>query len=304
MSSILKKTAPLVLLTAALTLSPVRAEEPKAASGPRDGFLTLPDGAKIHYIEAGQGPAIVLIPGWSMAAEIWEPQITALSKSHRVVAYDPRSQGQSTKTPEGSSPEVRARDLGAVLDQLKLAPATLVCWSLAVGECVTYVGQSGTGKVAGLVLVDGLAGNLIDPDTLPALVRYLGRLQKDRQKMTEAFVRSMFKKPQSEEYLKRVTEMSLQTPTDTGIALFVGGLAQDNSEALGKIDKPTLLTVTRNPFTMERYKEMNAKIPGSRMEIFDAGHALFVDEPERFNKLVEDFVKSLAPGAAKGVDPK
>lgn len=288
----IQKTVLLTLLLAVLSL-PARAAEPK------DGFLTMADGAKIHYLEAGQGPAIVLIPGWSMAAEIWEPQITGLSKSHRVVAYDPRSQGQSTKTPDGSFPDVRARDLGAVIDQLGLAPATLVCWSLAVGECVTYVAQSGTGKIAGLVLVDGLAGDLIDPDTLPGLVRYLGRLQRDRQKMTEAFVRSMFKKPQTEEYLKRVVEMSLKTPTDTGLALFVGGLTQDNTETLGKIDKPTLLAVTPNPFTMARYKEMNEKIPGSKMEVFQAGHALFVDEPERFNKLVEDFVKSLGQGAAK-----
>jgi non-heme chloroperoxidase len=288
----IQKTALLAFLLAVLSL-------PAQAAEPKNGFLTMQDGAKIHYVEAGQGPAILLIPGWSMAAEIWEPQITGLSKSHRVVAYDPRSQGQSTKTTDGNFPEGRARDLGAVIDQLGLAPATLVCWSLAVGECVTYVGQSGTGKVAGLVLVDGLAGDLIDPDTLPALVRYLGRLQRDRQKMTEAFVRSMFKKPQTEEYLKRVTEMSLQTPTDTGIALFVGGLTQNNTETLGKIDKPTLLAVTENPFTMERYKEMNEKIPGSKMEVFKAGHALFVDEPERFNKLVEDFVKSLGESAPK-----
>lgn len=286
MSSI-QKTVLLTFLLAVLSL-------PALAAEPKNGFLTMQDGAKIRYLEAGQGPAILLVPGWSMAAEIWEPQITGLSKAHRVVAYDPRSQGQSTKTPDGSFPEVRARDLGAVIDQLGLAPATLVCWSLAVGECVTYVAQSGTGKIAGLVLVDGLAGDLIDPDTLPGLVRYLGRLQRDRPKMTEAFVRSMFKKPQTEEYLKRVTEMSLQTPTDTGLALFVGSLTQDNTQTLGKIDKPTLLTITENPFTMKHYQQMHEKIPGAKIEVFKTGHALFVDEPERFNKLVEDFVKSLA----------
>jgi microsomal epoxide hydrolase len=147
--------------------------------------------------------------------------------------------------------------------------------------------------------VDGLAGDLIDPSSLPALIRYLGRLQRDRQKMTDAFVRSMFKKPQTEEYLKRITEASLKTPTDTGIALFVGSLTQNTTETLAKIDKPTLLTVTENPFTMERYKQMNEKIPGSKMEVFKTGHALFVDEPERFNKLVEDFVKSLTQDAPK-----
>ncbi len=43
---------------------------------------------------------------------------------------------------------------------------------------------------------------------------------------------------------------------------------------------------------------MHAAIAGSRMEVFQSGHALFVDEPEKFNKLVEEFVGSLGKPAA------
>jgi len=78
----------------------------------KDAFLT----------QAGQGTPIVFIPGWTMAADIWEGQIAYFSKSHRVVAYDPRSQGRSSKTPEGSYPIARGADLHSILDQLRVDP--------------------------------------------------------------------------------------------------------------------------------------------------------------------------------------
>lgn len=296
-SKIAAATALLVLLTAVLAAAPVRAAE--AAPAVKDAFLTLTDGAKIHYLEAGQGPAMVFIPGWTMAADIWESQIAYFSKSHRVVAYDPRSQGQSSKTAEGSHPGARAADLAAILDQLHLDPATLVCWSMAASDCAAYVEYYGTRKIAGLVLVDGFLGDPSDPDLIAGTVQYLAQIQRNRGGMTNAFVRSMYKKHRSEEYLKHIIDESLQTPTDTAVALFVGTLGWDSTKALAKIDKPTLLAVTQGPMT-PAYEKMRAAIPGSRMEVFQSGHALFVDEPEKFNKLVEEFVGSLGkPGAGK-----
>jgi microsomal epoxide hydrolase len=263
----------------------------------KDAFLTLPDGAKIHYLEAGQGSPIVFIPGWTMAADIWESQIAYFSKSHRVVAYDPRSQGRSSKTPEGSFPIARGADLKAILDTLKLNQATLVCWSMAAAECAAYVDFYGTDQISGLVLVDGFVGDPGDPQRVAGTLQYIAQVQKNRRPLTESFVRSMYKKPQSEEYLKHILNESLQTPTDTAVALFVGTLAWDGSKALAKIDKPTLLAVTENAF-MAAYEKMHAAIAGSRMVVFQAGHALFVDEPEKFNKLVEEFVGSLGKPAA------
>jgi non-heme chloroperoxidase len=264
----------------------------------KDAFLTLPDGAKIHYLEAGQGSPIVFIPGWTMAADIWESQIAYFSKSHRVVAYDPRSQGRSSKTPEGSYPIARGADLKAILDTLKLNQATLVCWSMAAAECAAYVDFYGTGQIAGLVLVDGFVGDPADPQRLAGMLQYIAQVQKNRRALTDSFVRSMYKKPRSEEYLKHILYESLQTPTDTAVALFVGTLAWDGSKALARIDKPTLLAVTENPFMKATYEKMHAAIAGSRMVVFQSGHALFVDEPEKFNQLVEEFVGSLGKPAA------
>ncbi|MFL6196589.1 MAG: alpha/beta fold hydrolase [Thermoanaerobaculia bacterium] len=296
-----KLAAMLALLAVLATLlaAPLRAAGNAAKPAVKDAFLTLPDGAKIHYLEAGQGSPIVLITGWTIAADIWAKQIDHFAASHRVVAFDPRSQGKSSKSGEGSFPGARAYDLDSILSQLGLAPATLVCWSMAVTDCITYVDLYGSSKVSALVLVDGYAGEPFDDKRTVGTLRFVAQLQRNRRALTDSFVRSMFKKPQSEELLKHVIEASLETPTDTAVALFVGTMEWDNSKALAKIDKPVLLAVTESPF-LEGYKKMHEQIRGSRLEVFQAGHALFVDEPEKFNQLVDGFLASLKPQGAAG----
>ena len=157
----------------------------------KEGFITTGDGVRLHYIEAGSGPAIVLEPGWAMPADIWEPQINALSKSYRVVAIDPRSQGKSDRPTDGLYPERRAEDMKEVIDKLHLAPATLVGWSLGVVEVLAYVDQFGTSSLRGLVLVDGDIGRGPDPKYTADLWRHAREYQTRRAEWTAQFVRSM-----------------------------------------------------------------------------------------------------------------
>jgi microsomal epoxide hydrolase len=256
---------------------------------------------RIHYLEAGPAssavktPPILFVPGWTMPADIWEPQIAHFAKTHRVVAMDPRSQGESTKTAEGNFPEARARDIKAVVDQLKLAPVALVGWSLAVKELVAYVKQFGCDTVAGLVLVDGAAGLDQEPDLLRRTLDRFLRLQRERPAEAARFVRGMYKKPQTPEYLDRITRATLRTPTNTAVVLMLEYVASDFRPDLAKISRPTLIVATTGPY-MHMMEDMQRRIPHSRLEFMDGvGHALFVDDPPRFNSLLEDFLKSLEP---------
>ncbi len=268
------------------------------APGTRSGFATTADGVKIHYLEAASdklgGPAVLLVPGWTMPAEIWEKQIAYFSKNYRVVAMDPRSQGESSQTGEGLYPAARARDIKAVVDQLHLAPVVLVGWSMGVSELAAYMDQFGTDSIAGVVLVDGLPGFDPPPELMKGFLGFIHALQADRHKATEDFVRSMYKTPQSEAYLKWVTEESLRTPTNSAVALLIGSLASDQRPALAKINKPTLIVYAAGGPWVAAYEQMHEKIAGSRLEKIDqAGHALFVDQPDRFNSVVEEFLRSL-----------
>ena len=89
-----------------------------------DHFLTS-DGVELHYLEAGSGPTLVFVPGWTMPAEIWQHQLRHFSSTHRVVALDPRGQGRSEKPTFGYQPSRRALDIGELLEHLGGKPAVV-----------------------------------------------------------------------------------------------------------------------------------------------------------------------------------
>ncbi len=74
----------------------------------------------------------------------------------------------------------------------------------------------------------------------------------------------------------------------------MGMVSSDNRAALAKIDKPALICVAPGGPWDVVYDDMQKRIPGSRLEKFDgAGHALFVDAAEKFNALLDEFLRSL-----------
>jgi non-heme chloroperoxidase len=57
--------------------------------------VTLSDGVRLSYIEAGTGKPVVMVPGWSQMAIEFKHQLSGLSGRYRVIAFDPRGQGES-----------------------------------------------------------------------------------------------------------------------------------------------------------------------------------------------------------------
>lgn len=253
-------------------------------------FFTSSDHVRLHYLEAGRGATLVFVPGWTMPARIWMPQIRYFAQRFRVVALDPRSQGESQVATSGYDSERRARDIKELLDALHLDRVVLVGWSLGVLESLTYVHLFGTDRLQALVLVDNSVGEEPPPAFDPT---FLERLQRDRQATTEQFVRGMYHNAQSEEYYQRIIEQALKTPTDAAVKLLHSPYPRQMwREILHSVDKPTLYMVTA------RFKEQALNLKRSRPEVQvaifeDAGHALFVDEPERFNAVLKTFIEGL-----------
>ena len=267
---------------------------PLCAAPWKSGYVRTSDGVRLHYIEAGSGPSIVFQPGWTMPAEIWEPQIRALSKRFRVVALDPRSQGKSDRSASGDYPARRAADIREVIDRLKLAPTVLVGWSLGATEAMSYVDQFGTSTLRGLVLVDGVIGRDQDADIVAGYWTRMKAFQTKRAEYIHDFVRAMYRTPQSEAYLKKMTAAAMRVPADSAVLMllntYISGL--DLRPALDKLDKPVLFVGTPN--TKAQAEMLQQRKPAARVEMFtNAGHALFVDEPNRFNELLAEFA---APG--------
>jgi len=286
------------MLRKSLFIIPFLLFQTAVAAGPeaKGGFFRTTDGVRLHYLEAGRGPGILFEPGWTMPAWIWDAQLRHFAEHYHVVALDPRSQGESERRPDGNYPERRAQDINELVNHLKLSPVVLVGWSLGVNELLTYAEQFGGTQVRAYVLVDGFATDKQDPKFIASVLALYKQVQTDRRKFTEKFVRSMYKKPQPEDYLARVMAASMKMPTDTAIAVSVSTITRaDWRPAIARLDRPVLITCETavKGLAADLIKSM---VPTTRVELFDdAGHALFVDDATRFNSVLEDFLQHLAP---------
>jgi non-heme chloroperoxidase len=254
--------------------------------------ITTSDGVVLSKIEAA-GPAnalltIALIPGWCMPAWLWRPQLDDLSAHYRVIALDPRGQGESDVPAHGYHFERRAADIHEFLQPYH--NVLLVGWSLGALEVLEYAHRFGEDRLAGMVLVDSSVGELPVP---PPGGTFLDELRADRDKTLNAFVHDMYAKPrpasESATLLQDVKRMSL----DNSIALLSSGIPREHWKACAYAFKKPLLYVVTPQFE-EQARNLEKNRPGTRIELFsEAGHTLFVDEPQRFNALMLDFAKSI-----------
>lgn len=278
------------LLLAAL--APLCAPAARAQPARADRFFTTSDNLRIHYVEAGRGRTILFVPGWSMPAFIFDPQIAALSRNWRVVAMDPRSQGQSEIARSGHEPARRGRDIAEMIARLGAERVVLVGWSLGVLDSLAYLHAYGDRHLAGLVLVDNSVGEGTPPPARPGT--FIPNLRRNRETTLRGFVRSMYATPQDPAYLEAVTRAALRTPLEAQVQLLSYPRPREFwRDAVYSTRRPVLYLIR------PRFAEQGALLQHNHADattvIFDrAGHALFVDEADRFNALVENFCATRA----------
>jgi non-heme chloroperoxidase len=254
---------------------------------------------KIHYIEAGAGDhTLVFVPGWMMSAEVWKEQFPYFaSRGYRVIAYDPRSQGLTTKTEEGNTYHQHAADLLAFLKAVKVerSQTTLVGWSAGVTTLLEYAASPETSMPAHFVFVDGGAMMRKETDypagvTIPQARTLALSFQNDSAKAADQFVRGMFRAQQGELLYKELTDGCRKTSPNTALALFFDMYTGDRRNALSRISAPSLIIATDTNRLAGEY--MQSKIQGSKLELISAGHALFLEKPQAFNQTLEAFLTS------------
>lgn len=255
--------------------------------------FTTSDGIELHYVDAGSGSPIVFVPGWTMPGWIWEHQIRYFTEGHRVIALDPRGQGASDKPAFGYDHARRARDIGELLSHLDAEPVVLVGWSLGVFEVMKYLEAEGTDAVRAVVLVDW-AMHYKDPGIFAG--RYVA-LQTNREEWTRSFVRAIYRSEQSDDYLEKVTQASLDTPTNAA-AIMIGNIIlqgeTDLRPFMDTFDLPALFVYSSNNWSVAAAEEIRTAWPRFLVEVIeDTSHTLFVDKPDEFNGALEAFLETL-----------
>ncbi|WP_020575078.1 alpha/beta fold hydrolase [Actinopolymorpha alba] len=123
---------------------------------------------ELYYEDHGAGQPVVLIHGYPLNGDSWELQSRELlSAGYRVITYDRRGFGRSSKVGTGYDYDTFAADLNAVLETLDLQDVILVGFSMGTGELARYVRSYGSARVAKLAFLASLEPFLVQRDDNP-----------------------------------------------------------------------------------------------------------------------------------------
>jgi non-heme chloroperoxidase len=261
-------------------------------------YFTTSDGVNLHYIDAqpaGGDPSdhvLVLVPGWTMPAWIFGPQITYFDRFCRVIAFDPRGQGDSEVPAHGYTAGRRGQDIAELLNALGVPKVVLLGWSLGVLDSLAYVEAHGAERLSALVLIDNSIGE--NPPPRPEPVPRYGRRRHGPAPypvVMAAFVRAMFHRPQPPEYLDRLTATCLITPEPAARALLDYRVPRTVwRNAVYSAGVPILYCV--RPGLAGQAQNLARNDSQAETVIFPhSGHALFVDNAPRFNAVLADFLR-------------
>ena len=262
----------------------------------RAEFVEVAPQVKIYYESSGQGDPLLFVPGWMMTGGVWKEQVATFSKTHRVIVMDPRGQGNSSKVLSGNTLQQQAKDLRRLVESLQLNGVTVVAWSMAVAVVLEYVNQFGNDRLKSVVLVDGWPSMVKKEDWPRGLTpeetnRLVLDWENNRMVKTNEFIDSMFTTERSDPELEWMVKEALRTPTTVATVMGYDYFSSDRRPLLSKISVPTLITMTAENKEVGEF--MKGQIPNSQLTVFEGlGHAMFLDDPKKFNERLAAFLKS------------
>ena len=154
---------------------------------------------EVHYEDYGSGRPVVLIHGWPQAGTSWERQIPGLlAAGYRVVTYDRRGFGASSKPASGYDYDTMAGDLHTIVERLDLRDASLVGFSMGGGEVARYIGTYGTERIRTATLISAIPPFLLKRSDNPGGVDgsvfegIIGGLEGDRPGFLTGFLNNFY----------------------------------------------------------------------------------------------------------------
>ena len=261
---------------------------------------------ELYYEDHGSGRPVVLIHGWPLSGQSWEKQTTALlSAGYRVITYDRRGFGESSRPTFGYDYDTFTADLHALLTQLDLKDAALVGFSMGGGEVARYVGTHGTGRVAKAAFIAAIPPFLLKTSDNaegvdgPVFEGIKKGLVADRPAFLAGFLKNFYNvdvlggKRTSDELL-RLSWNIASGASPTGTLACVSAWLTDFRADLARFSIPTLVVHGDSdrivPLEVSGRRTHQA-VKGSRLVVLkDAPHGLNWTHAEELNAALLEFL--------------
>lgn len=269
------------------------------------------DGVTLRYLEAGSGPTLLMIPGWSQTAEQFKHQISGLSDGYRVIALDMRGHGKSDEPDHGYRISRLAKDVHDVIVALGLKDVAILGHSMGCSVIWCYWDLYGGEHLSRILLIDQMPMATRNPDwsdeeaqtygaifTPEALYQTINALAgPDGVEATKGIIGGMVTDAMTTEVRDWMIACNLQLPRAHAATLLFHHATQDWRDTIPRLALPTLVVGGRSsliPWVACQW--IHEQIPGSRLEIFEESeggqHFMFIENPDKFNAIVADFLAS------------
>ena len=263
---------------------------------------------RLHIEDSGgRGRPLVLIHGWPLSVQAWEPQVAVLQAAgYRVVAYDRRGFGRSDKPESDYSYDTLADDLQSVMDQCGLQDVTLVGFSMGGGEVARYIARHGESRLHSVVFAAAVppyllqtADNPDGPLTPEKAQQNKDALTQDRTAFFDHFTRDFF----SAHGVLHVTEsqrsdaiaLCQQSAQHAALGCMEAFGTTDFREDLKKVTVPTLVVHGDAdavvPLTGSGLRTHHAVRHSQLVQISGAPHGMNVSHAQAFNDALLSFLR-------------
>ena len=275
--------------------------------------LRIEDGTELSYLEGGSGTPLLMVHGWSQSAEGFHGQFEALGKFRKIIAPDWRGHGYSAKPETGYRICRYAKDLLELINRFEISEFDILCHSLGTSAFWAYLEMFGIDRPPRkLVFVDEPAALLARPNwdertrleagaiigSFDALSQFTDSVRKSATIPTHMdLMRPMFTPSFPEDKLRLVAEDNLRLPRRHAATLLEDNCLQDWRNVIGRIRNDVLVVAAEaSPHPLQSQQWIADQIPNARLEVVPeregGSHFMFMENPDRFNAPVVDFLCS------------
>lgn len=254
------------------------------------------NGINVSYQIFGEGQPLLFIHGLGSSGRDWEMQYSHFSEHYQVIVFDLRGHGQSDKPQGPYNVPMFAEDCAQLIRSLEIDQVHVVGISMG-GMIALQLAVDDPDLVKSLVVVN--TGPELVVHSVNDLIQLWQRLLVIRlvgmRKLGEILSRRLFPKPEQAELRKIFVERSAENDSRAYINSLRGMVGWSVVDCLNKIDCPTLIIAAEHDYTpVENKRPFLEKIPDAQLAIIrDSHHAVIVECPEEFNRILEEFLQQV-----------
>lgn len=255
------------------------------------------NGIDLYYETAGQGEPVLLLHGLGSCVEDWALQMPALAQRYRVIVADMRGHGRSDKPRGPYTVTMMAADVLGLLDGLGIKSTHII--GLSMGGMIAFqLAVDHPDRVRSMVIVN--SGPALVAQTPGEKLKIQQRLllaQLFGPARTGRFLsRRLFPKPDQEYMRAQLIERWAKNDKDAYLAAMRALIGWSVLDRVGFIRCPVMVIAGDRDYTpLEVKRKYVALIPSARLEVIeDSGHATPIDQTDKFNACVLDFISGIA----------